>query len=146
MAIKNFSTSIDSFKTISEIQQLLSKKGAQNINIKNDAQGNPVALMFVVLWNLQPVAFALPCNFEGIEKAMRKSRVPERLCTREQALRVGWRIIKDWTAAQLAIVEAEACTMAQVFLPYAVTTKGETVYEMFESTKSKELLQLNNGN
>ncbi len=143
MAIKNFSTTVDSFKTISEIQQLLSKKGVQNINIKNDEHGNPVALTFVLLWNLQPVGFSLPCNFEGIEKAMRKSRVKERLCTKEQALRVGWRIIKDWVAAQLAIVEAEACTMSQVFLPYAVTNKGETVYEMFEQTKAKELLRLN---
>lgn len=141
MPIKNYTTSIDSFKTISEIQQILSRRGVQQINIKNDEQGNPVALTFVILWELTPVAFSLPCNFEGIMKAMKNDRKVSRAqCTKEQALRVGWRIIRDWVAAQMAIVEAEACTMAQVFLPYAVTNNGETVYDKF--LNNKKMLEL----
>ena len=144
MAIKNYSTSIDSYKTITEIQQLLAKKGAQQISIRNDTEGNPVSLSFMILWDNKPVAFMLPCNFEGIKRAMKNDRkVPRNQCTTEQALRVGWRIVKDWTSAQLAIVEAEACTMPQVFLPYAITNEGETMYEMV--TRKKEMLALPQG-
>ena len=89
MAIKNFSTSIDSYKTISEIQQLLAKKGAQQISINNDSEGNPVSLSFLILWGTQPVAFMLPCNFEGVKRAMQNDRkISRSQCTTEQALRV----------------------------------------------------------
>jgi hypothetical protein len=142
MAIKNFTTSIDSYKTISEIQQLLAQKGAQQITIANDDKGNPVSLSFLILWDTKPIAFSLPCNFEGVKRAMSNSKkVARSQCTTEQALRVGWRIIKDWVAAQMAIVEAEACTMAQVFLPYAVTKNGQTMYDMISNNKG--MLALN---
>lgn len=141
MAIKNYSTSIDSYKTISEIQQLLAKKGAQQISIRNDNDGNPISLSFLILWDTKPVAFMLPCNFEGIKRAMSNDKkVSKSQCTTDQALRVGWRIVKDWVAAQLAIVEAEACTMSQVFLPYALTKDGETMYQLVE--RKKEMLAL----
>ncbi len=42
---------------------------------------------------------------------------------------MAWRICKDWIEAQLAIVEAEMADMVEVFLPYAQTESGETVYE-----------------
>ncbi len=45
----------------------------------------------------------------------------------------------------MAIVEAEAVTVAQVFLPYAVTKTGDTVYQMFEKRKD-QLLELPDGN
>jgi hypothetical protein len=37
--------------------------------------------------------------------------------------------VKDWVEAQLAIIETRMVTTAQVFLPYAVTTNGQTLYE-----------------
>ena len=38
-------------------------------------------------------------------------------------------ITKDWVAAQLAIIETRMVTTAQVFLPYAITRNGQSVYE-----------------
>lgn len=51
--------------------------------------------------------------------------------TTEQAARVGWRIIKDWIEAQLALVQTQMVTLDQVFLPYARTNTGETVYQRY---------------
>lgn len=145
MPIKNFTTSIDSYKTISEIQQILARRGAQKISIDNDKEGNPCALSFLMLWDMRPVAYMLPCNFKGILRATQNDKkISRSQCTTEQALRVGWRILKDWIAAQMAIVEAEAATVPQVFLPYAVTTTGKTVYENISERKN-DLLQLVQG-
>lgn len=139
MPILNYTTKIDSYKTITEIQQKLSKAGANKMIIDNSANGLPIALTFCIDWHGSPLAFSLPCNFEGVLKAMRRSsKVPRNLCTDEQALRVGWRIIKDWVEAQLAIVEAELAAMAEVFLPYAVTKSGTTLYNHIQ-TDSKLL-------
>lgn len=134
MPILNYTTKIDSYKTITEIQQLLSKAGAKKMVIDNDNAGLPVAMTFCIDWNGAMTAFCLPCNFEGVLKAMRhNSKVPRSLCNEEQALRVGWRIVKDWTAAQLAIVDAQLADLAEVFLPYAVTKNGDTLFKYVQS-------------
>jgi hypothetical protein len=48
---------------------------------------------------------------------------------------VAWRIIKDWTEAQLALVQAGVAELAEVFLPYATHPQtGQTFYENFIGT------------
>lgn len=141
MAILNYTTKIDSYKTITEIQQILSKGGAKKMIIDNDSNNNPVSLTFCIEWNGVMTAFNLPCNFAGVLKSMsRNKKVPRSLCNEEQALRVGWRILKDWTAAQLAIVESELASLAEVFLPYAVTKNGKTLYKYIQDDNQKLLL------
>lgn len=136
MPILNYTTKIDSYKTVTEIQQLLSKNGANKIIVDNDPNGNPIAITFCLNWN-GPVAFSLPCRFDGVLKSMKKdSKVPRAMKTEEQALRVGWRIIKDWIEAQLAIVKAELASMPEIFLPYAITKKGGTVWEQIQTDSS----------
>ncbi len=79
------------------------------------------------------MTFRLPANIDGVLNAMkRNSKVPRRMVCQEQAARVAWRIVKDWVEAQIAIIEAEMATLPQVFLPYAQTDNGQTVYERFE--------------
>src|SRR5687768_1450223 len=99
MAILNYTTSIDSEKTISEIQKCLVKHGATKI--VTDYQGGlPSAVTFCLVIDGNMVAFSLPANYFGVLTAMRKDhKVPRRLCTDEQALRVSWRIVKDWVEA-----------------------------------------------
>lgn len=140
MPILNYTTKIDSYKTLTEIQKILSSHGANKIVTDNDAAGNPIALTFCIQFNNAPIAFCLPCNFSGVLKAMRKSgKVPKSLCNEDQALRVGWRIIKDWIEAQMAIIEADLASMTEVFLPYAVTKEGKTLFQ-FIQTDSRLLL------
>ena len=42
-----------------------------------------------------------------------------------------WRIIKDWLNAQLALIEVGQAEMAEVFLPYALTNTGQTLFQRF---------------
>jgi len=60
-------------------------------------------------------------------------KVPRRLHTDEHALKVSWRIIKDWVEAQMAIVEANLADVAEVFLAYAITKHGTTLYKEMQS-------------
>lgn len=135
MAIKNYTTEIDSWKTIGEINQLLAKAGATNINIRNE-NGQPVGICFSV----DVINFLLPCESDGVlahlktltgDKANR-ARSASKGDLEEQARRVTWRIVKDWIAAQLAFIEAKRSLDARrqlftVFLPYVVNTEGETL-------------------
>lgn len=141
MAIKNYTTKIDAYKTISEIQKLLSKNGAQKIVIDNDYNGNPIALTFTIDWNGQQNAYSLPCNFSGVLKSLKKSGVVKSLQTEEQAVRIGWRVILDWVNAQMAFREAEMCSLPEIFLPYAVTKGGETLFQYIENNQQLLLTQ-----
>jgi hypothetical protein len=129
MAILNYTTKIDSIKTIMEIQQALVKHGATKIVVDYE-DSIPIALTFCLSINEMTAAFSLPCNYEGVLNAMKKDRgISKSVCNKEQALRVSWRIIKDWILAQLAIVESQMVEMSEVFLPYAITKNGNTLYK-----------------
>ena len=142
MAILNYTTQIDYHKTISEIQKILASNGAKKIVIDNNDNGIPVAMTFSIFWKESYIGFCLPCNFKNIYLALKKdSRVPKKLRTEEQAVRVGWRIIKDWVAAQMAIVQSELATMTEIFLPYAITAEGRTLYKFIENNQHLMLKQ-----
>ncbi|MCB0425249.1 MAG: hypothetical protein KDD13_11485 [Mangrovimonas sp.] len=145
MAILNYTTQIKAEKTIMEIQQTLVKHGASKIVTDYDGM-NPKAVTFCLVLNGNVVGYALPANYSGVLKSMKKdNKVPRRLVTEEQALRVSWRIIKDWVEAQMALVQAELADVAEVFLPYAITKSGNTLYKEIEST-GMLMLQSGEGN
>lgn len=140
MPILNYSTTVDCYKTISEIQQILTKANATKIIVDNK-NGLPVGLTFSINWNDQLVCFALPCNYQGVLAELKRTRgVPKKFLNDEQALRISWRILKDWVAAQLAIVAANLATLPQVFLPYAIHKNGNTLYENIAQNKNQLLL------
>lgn len=56
-----------------------------------------------------------------------------------QAEWVAWRILKDWVAAQMALIESGQAQAAQVFLPYATEQSGRTIYELFVENNHKQL-------
>jgi hypothetical protein len=143
MGILNYTTQIKSEKTIMEIQQTLVKHGATKI--VTDYEGTqPKAVTFCLMLNGNIVGFSLPANYSGVFKAMKKDpKVPKRLLTEEQAIRVSWRIIKDWVEAQMALVQAELADVAEVFLPYAITKTGDTLYNEIEKTGMLMLQQEN---
>lgn len=142
MGILNYTTKIDSYKTITEIQKLLASKDATKIVIDNDINGQPIALTFCIDWH-GPIAFVLPCNYEGVLKAMQKDRKVSRVfCNKEQALRVSWRILKDWIQAQIAIVDVGLAQTQEAFLPYAITKSGQTLYNSLE--KDSGILKIAN--
>lgn len=142
MAILNYTTKISATKTIGEITECLVKHGATKI--VSDYEGEtPVAVSFSLPIEGRMVFYLLPANYQGVMKAMNNDRkVPRSACTKEQAIRVSWRIIKDWIEAQMAIVEAQLAEMPEVFLPYAITKKGNTLYNEIKQNNNNLLLEV----
>lgn len=137
MPLLNYTTSINPQKTVMEIQSMLAKAGASSIMADYDTDGNIIALSFRLK---SPeggdIAFKLPTAWQPVLETLKRQNVTRSLQTDEQALRVAWRITKDWVAAQLAIIETRMVTTAQVFLPYAITKDGSTVYEYIANNSS----------
>lgn len=139
MPILNYTTTIDPLKTVGEIQIILVKGGAKNVSI-DYMDGLPTAITFVIDLNGEFVNFRLPSNHQGVYKAICKDgKIPIRFKTQEQARRVAWRIVKDWVEAQLAVIQAGLATLPEVFLPYAITSSGLTLYESVSQNGLKML-------
>lgn len=133
MAILNYTTKIDPNKTVGEIQSILGSKGAKSVSAQYK-DGEVVAIFFSIDVHETPINFRLPCNWEGVLRSFKADRkVPRSSETKEQAQRTAWRIIKDWVEAQMAIIESEQAQMAEVFMPYAVTSNGQTCFERLSS-------------
>ena len=132
MAILNYTTSVPATKTVGEIQALLVKAKASAVLQEFDENGLIEAISFRISTTHGVVHYKLPANVEGVWKVLQRQKVEKRYKSKERASWVAWRICKDWIEAQLAMVEAEIATLPQIFLPYAKTSSGETVYERVE--------------
>ncbi len=144
MPILNYTTTISAAKTAAEIMDMLRKHGVRKIVIDFDDDGQPNALTFQIDWMGIPTAYALPARHEGVLRMLKKDRVAGKYQTTEQARRVAWRIVKDWVAAQMAIVSAHVASLPEVFLPYAVTKNGDTAFTVFDqSERARQQFLLN---
>lgn len=131
MPLLNYTTKISVDKTVAEVQKLLAKAGARAVLSEYDGSGNISSVCFKMLVGGSEVGFRLPIEPSKVLAVLRSQHgVEPRYKTDEHARRVAWRIVKDWVEAQLAIIETQMVKPDQVFLPYAITQNGETLYEV----------------
>ena len=129
MPIANYSTSVEAIKTVGEIQGILVGHGARSILTNYAADRTIESLSFIVDTPYGDMAIKLPVNPTAVLKVLREQRVPPRFANYPQAVRIAWRILKDWVRAQMAILETEMVKMEQIFLPYMITKDDKTLYE-----------------
>src|SRR5579875_3753707 len=151
MPILNYTTEVAPEKTIAQIVALLVRKGARSIEQKYNADGTVEGVIFVMPVGGLPVRFALPNNVDGVLRVMlsekpykpahhgwgREKEYTAKI--RAQAERTSWRILKDWIEAQIALIESGQAEIGQVFMPYALSDQGQTMYELFVENNQKRL-------
>lgn len=96
------------------------KHGLKNINeIKKDVELYDCCERVVMLY----------------KRVLNDEEVSARLCDQIQAVRVAWRIVKDWVVAQMALVDTGMVKTEEVFLPYLVTGNGQTLFQKLSNDK-----------
>ena len=146
-ALLNYSTAIEASKTVSEIQEILGRHGAKAILI-NYKEGFIESLSFQISTPTNDIGFRLPVDPDAILKTLKRQKDMGKLkhsitLNRPHAIRVAWRILKDWVESQMAILETEMVKMEQIFLPYMIVKEDKTLYEVmidrgFYLTEGKE--------
>lgn len=142
MATLNYSTTISAGKTVAEIQAMLGAHGANAVAVQyRDRQ--PVGVSFTLAGPHGDRAFTLPVNTAGMFKTLmdqwQAGEIRRGYATQEQAERVAWRVVKDWLAAQLALVAAQMATLDQVMLPYLHVDGQKTLYEAYREREQLAL-------
>jgi hypothetical protein len=140
MPLLNYSTSIEASKTVSEIHKILATHGARSILTNYTADGIIESLSFMITTPDGDRGVKLPINPDAILRVMNKTnKVPRTFRNRPQAIRIAWRIVKDWVEAQMAILETEMVQMEQVFLPYIEAGNGKTVFQLYQERQNNLL-------
>ena len=140
--IANYSTTVSSHKSVAEIQQILAQHGARRIMFENDATGDPISIAFAIPGPTGvDVAFRLPADWKRVQAILKKQRVGSSYSTDVHPRRAAWRIVHDWLRAQMAMIEADAVDLAEVFMPYMLTKNGETVYQLWQRGALPSLLR-----
>ncbi|MDD2822822.1 MAG: hypothetical protein PHQ59_01950 [Candidatus Daviesbacteria bacterium] len=139
----NYTTEIEAYKTINEIQQTLAVNGAKSILSNYNKAGQIEALSFSIDVNGKELGIKLPCDKQPVlrvlEEQVRQGKIRSGYANEDQALRVAWRIVKVWIDAQMAILQTKMVKMEQIFLPYMVTKNGQTLFETLNESGFKML-------
>lgn len=141
-------TNILAIESASEITALLVKAGANQVTTdyrKGQISGVRFALSIAGAF----YTFELPARTEPVYKLLLKNKPfnSYRRCSlqqyqeemRQTAERVGWRQLYRWVQAQLAMIDTGMVVAHEVFLPYMLVGKGQTVLQMFEEQRFKML-------
>lgn len=134
MPIKNYTTKVSAVQSVAEIISMLAAHGATKIQQDFDG-GEPTRILFQINTPNGMRGFILPANVEMVHSVLLQQKVK---VDDAQAKRVAWRIVRDWVAAQMAILETEMVTVDEIFLPYMADNTGRTMYQLYQS----QLLQL----
>lgn len=140
MSILNYSTGIAAAKTVGEIQLNLSKHGATAILIEY-GDGEPIALSFKIDTPHGILPFRLPIDPKRVQAVLAKQKVARTYQGYEQAVKVAWRLLKDWVAVQMAYLETEQVTIDQLLLPYLMVGESKTLYDQMADRGFKQLAQ-----
>lgn len=141
--MKNYTSSVNPAKSIAAIEQLLI--GAKALGISKEyASGKVTAISFAIRHHADaaPVTIRLPANLDAVHRVLMKQvKRPDRNTSAkvmEQAERTAWRLLHDWVAVQLSLIEIQQVDLLQVFLPYVWNGK-QTVYQAMLETRSPAL-------
>ena len=137
MALKNYTTKLSAQAHLAKIQESLIAHGANGIQLLFDGEHRISAVQFAIPHkDGKNISFALPCEWRRFQQVL-KNQNARRWDEDEYAYRVAWANIKDWVLAQMALYESSMVEMPQIFLPFAVSRGGKTLYEI---TTEKGLL------
>ena len=129
MPIKNYTTKVPANRSIQEIQDMLVKHGATGFQLEYEqGTGRIYSLKFRLELDGKPFAFSLPVEWHAFQEVLKSQRV-KRCEDEDYCYRVAWRVLRDWVDAQMALYETKMVSIPQIFLPYAITKSGKTLFE-----------------
>ena len=128
-------------QTSAEIESLLSQYELTRF-MKDYENGEVIGCYFTLKINGKDVPIRLPVRWQPImqmaETGDTKYIKPG---DEQQAKRVAWRQVYRWIESQLALVDLEMVEIAEVFLPYMMINKKQTLFQHMSENGMKLLIE-----
>jgi hypothetical protein len=139
--MKNYTSKVPAEQSVEDIEYLLVKFGALGIS-KEYRDGGVASISFVIEApeTKLPVSIRMPANPEAayeilVKNAKYRPTAAKQKTLREQAKRTAWRLMYDWVAVQLSLIEMKQAELRQVFLPYITSADGTSLYQFLKEKK-----------
>lgn len=148
MGLKCYTTKVPADQSASEIQKMLSIRGATGILLEYEqGTGRIDRIAFKMRMGEQEIGFRLPLRWRQVKNALIEDRTIENSyrarAAREEdyCYRVAWRILREWVDAQMAMVDLRMVQVQEVFLPYAIMRDDKTLFENMAANPGRLLAQ-----
>lgn len=125
MPIKNYLSRSPISNIFSDIEKTLSSHGAKQVTRDYD-NGRIVAISFIVATPSGDLKVKLPARTDRVEQIFENEGIRYKP---DQPYRTAWATLRDWVAAQMALLELEMVKMEEIFLPYVMDPNGKTFFE-----------------
>lgn len=135
-SIKNYTTTVPANRSIQLIQDMLVENGAKAVLLDyEEGTGRIESLSFQLKIMNEKVAFKLPTNWRKFQEILKQDNIT-RWNDEDHVYRVAWKNMFDWVAIQMVVYKLNMVQLQEIFLPYAITKNGKTIYEsMLENPK-----------
>lgn len=130
MATKNYTSGVEVFTSLGEIQGALAGHGARQIMVEYDEKGRPTGVTFSIDTPSGRRGFMLPANIDGVLFVFKQQKLKD---DRDQAERTAGATCGTGCWPQMAIIEAGMASVDEVFLPYLTDGHGNTLYTLYSS-------------
>jgi hypothetical protein len=144
--VLNYTTKIAASKSLAEMQTMLVKHGATRIAV-DYADDAATGLTFSLPTPHGVRLFSLPVDVDAMQRLLSTMKPTSgsiaAFRSRKHAEQVAWRVMKDWLAAQLALIQTQMATLDQVMLPYLHVDAERTLYAAY--VEREEALALEEG-
>lgn len=121
-----------STRTFEAIQKTLASHKARQIVFDYGDDGRITAIAFSIEINSNLCPFRLPARIENVERILYPGRRSLSVAQKDQAYRTAWANIRDWIAAQMAMVDTGMVRPEEVLLPYLINSEGQTFFEAMQ--------------
>ena len=142
-------TGVPAATSAGEITGLLVRAGANQITTEY-TNGRISGIRFSLPIAGTSYTFQLPARTEPVYKTLikakpynshrRRSLQQYEEDMRQSAERIGWRQLFRWVQAQIAVIDIGMVAAHEVFLPYMLVGRNQTVLQMFEEKQFKMLM------
>jgi len=141
MNLKNYTSSVPVERSIMLIEKMLNDAGALSIiKYNNPETKEPEALIFSIMIEGKPVLFKLPSKIKQCYDVMIKNYAAKSAIKKTvqenvlaQSKRTAWKLLHDWVAIQVSMIQIQQVEALEVFLPYAWNPNKDQTY--FQSVK-----------
>lgn len=140
--LKNYTTEVSTSKSLEQIERLLIQFGATNIMKEYSPTGACSAISFIILVENMKLPFRLPAKVQEVFIWF-KRKFPNRkdASLLEQAERVVWKQLWEWTHITLSGIELQQIETLEAFFPFLYEVeRGRTFYDRIKEGKFKALL------
>jgi len=160
MFLKNYTSEVPTHQTVYRIEQVLIRCGAAGISKEYaNTAGEIAAVSFQIETPSGRVSIRLPVDKQAALDALwldyadgeklspdgqsihwNSRKKKKKSDFTDQAARTAWKIVQDWVEVQMSMIQLKQAEPLQVFMPYAISGTGETVYQRMIAGGFKALL------